>query len=155
LIAGVIAFSGCTTTTTNNTNSTYSSDQSNSASNTFENKFVSFTKPNGNLKIEDQSTDNKVDVMFYDGDKLIGQIVSATTTDENIEGMITLSNGNTTIAGQNAATYSDSAAVGAYIFIPDNSNGEKMIIHIDFDPSFSTAFNTIKDSLVIKQYPNE
>src|SRR5690606_11198386 len=53
----------------------------------FENKFLSFTK-RGDLKIEDNSTDTKLDVMFYDDEELIGQIISHTTTEENIKGMI-------------------------------------------------------------------
>lgn len=41
----------------------------------FENKFVSFTK-HGYLKIEDNSTDTQLEVIFYDEDELIGQIIS-------------------------------------------------------------------------------
>jgi hypothetical protein len=120
----------------------------------FENKFVSFTKQ-GDLKIEDNSTDIKLDVMFYDDDELIGEIISASTTEKNIEGMITLSNESTTIAGQNAAVYSDAGAIGAYIFIDNNDKGEKMIITIDFDPAFPQAYNIIENTLVIKQNPSE
>jgi len=120
----------------------------------FENKFVSFTK-RGDLKIEDNSTDTKLDVMFYDDEELIGQIISHTTTEENIKGMITLSNESTTIAGQNAAAYSDAGAIGANIFIDDNDKGDKMTINIDFDPAFPTAYNIIKNTLVIKQNPSD
>lgn len=142
-------------------NSTYSINTSsltlstfNSMFSIFENKFVSFTKQ-GDLKIEDNSTDIKLDVMFYDDDELIGEIISASTTEKNIEGMITLSNESTTIAGQNAAVYSDAGAIGAYIFIDNNDKGEKMIITIDFDPAFPQAYNIIENTLVIKQNPSE
>lgn len=144
-----------------NKNSTYSINTSsltlstfNSMFSLFENKFVSFTKQ-GNLKIEDKSTDTNLHVMFYDGDELIGEILSATTTEKNIEGMITFSNESTTIAGQNAASYSDVGAIGAYIFIDDNDKGEKMIISIDFDPAFPVVYNIIENTLVIKQNPSE
>lgn len=119
-----------------------------------ENKFVSFTKK-GNLRIEDKSTDTKLDVMFCNYDELVGEIISATTTEKNIEGMLTLSDESTTIAGQNTATYSDAGAIGAYVFIDDNNKGEKMIINIEFDPAFSTAYNTIINTLIIKQNPSE
>lgn len=69
--------------------------------------------------------------------------------------MITLSNEITTIAGQKAAAYSDTGAIGANIFIEDNDKGEKMMINIDFDPAFSTAYNTIENTLVINQNPND
>lgn len=128
----------------NTFNSTYSP---------FENKFVSFTKP-GNLKIEDNSTNTKLDVMFYDDDELVGQMISIITTERNIKGMITLSNESTTIAGQNAVAYLDSGAIGAHIFINDNDKGEKMIINIDFDPAFPTEYNILKNILVIKQNPS-
>ncbi|EKQ50716.1 MAG: hypothetical protein B655_2452 [Methanobacterium sp. Maddingley MBC34] len=120
----------------------------------FENKFLSFTK-RGDLKIEDKSTDTKLDVMFYDDDELVGEITSTTTTEKNIEGMITVSNTNTTIGKQKAALYSDAGAIGAYIFIDDNNKGEKMIIYIDFDPAFKIAYNIIENTLVIKQNPND
>ena len=69
--------------------------------------------------------------------------------------MITVSNEDTMIAGQKAAVYSDTGAIGAYIFIDDNDKGEKMIINIDFDPAFPTAYNIIKNTLIIKQNPSE
>ena len=45
----------------------------------FENQFVKFKKPT-DLTIKDVSTDNKLDVLFYQGDKLMGEVNSATTT---------------------------------------------------------------------------
>ncbi len=142
-------------------NSTYSINTSsltlstfNSMFSNFENKFVNFTKQ-ADLKIEDNSTDIKLDVMLYDDDELIGEIISSTTTEKNIKGMITLSNESTTIAGQNATAYSDAAAIGAYIFIDDSDKGEKMIINIEFDPAFPTAYNIIENTLAIKQNPSE
>lgn len=144
-----------------NKNSTDSIDTSRLTLNTFnsmfsifENKFVSFTKQ-ADLKIEDNSTDTKLDVMFYDDDELVGQISSATTTEKNIEGMIRLSNESRTIAGQKAVAYSDVLAIGAYIFIDDNYKGAKMVITIDFDPAFPRAYNIIENTLMIKQNPSE
>ncbi|PKL67012.1 MAG: hypothetical protein CVV28_08120 [Methanobacteriales archaeon HGW-Methanobacteriales-1] len=145
----------------NNKNSTDSTKTSHSTLNTFhsmyspfENKFVSFSK-RGDLKIEDKSTDTKLDLMFYDDDELVGQIISDSTTEKNIKGMIALSNESTTIAERKAVIYSDSLAIGAYIFIDDNYKGDKMIISIDFDPAFPTAYNIIENTLMIKQNPRE
>lgn len=70
----------------------------NSTFNIFENKFVSFYKQ-ANLKIEDKSTDSVLNIMFYDDDELIGEIISFSTTEKNIKGMTTLSNEGT-IAGE-------------------------------------------------------
>jgi hypothetical protein len=134
-------------------NSTDSTNKFNSTFSIFENKFVSFIEQ-GYLKIEDNSTDTKLDVMFFDDDELVGEIISTTTTEKNIESMITLLNDSTTIAEQNAAAYSNTGAIGAYIFINDSDKGEKMIINIDFDPVFTTTYNTIKNTLVIKQNPS-
>jgi hypothetical protein len=145
-------------TNKNSTDSTNTSSPTLNTSNLtysiFENKFISFTKQE-ELKIEDNSTDTNLEVIFYDDDELIGQIISATTTEKDIKGMITLSNEITTIAGQKAAAYSYAGAIGADIFIDDNDKGEKMIINIDFDPAFSSAHNTIENTLVIKQNPSD
>ena len=65
---------------------------------------------------------------FFDDEDLVGEIISDSTTEKNIEGMITVSNENTTIAGQNAAVFSDAGAIGAYIFIDDNDKGDKIVI---------------------------
>lgn len=145
----------------NNKKSTDSTNTSSPTINTyyseysiFENKFVSFSK-RGDLKIEDKSTDTKLDVKFYDDDELVGEITSSTTTEKNIEGMITVSNANTMIGGQKAVLYSDTGAIGAYIFIDDNYKGEKMIIYNDFDPAFTTAYNIIENTLMIKQNPSD
>jgi hypothetical protein len=145
-----------------NKNSTYSINISSLTYNTFnsmfsifENKFISFTKQ-GNLKIEDYSTDTNLLLMFYDDyDEIIGEINSSTTTEKNIEGMITISNKMKIIAGQKAAAYSNAGAIGSYIFIDDNEKGNKMIITIDFDPAFSRAYNIIENTLVLKQNPVE
>lgn len=125
-----------------------------SAFNIFENKFVSFYKQI-DLKIEDNSTDTTLNLTFYDDDELVGEIISYITIERNIKGMITVSDESTTITGQNAAAYSDDAAIGAYIFIDDNDKGEKMIINIDFDPIYPTAYNIIKNTLIIKQNPSD
>lgn len=122
-------------------------------SSTFENQFISFKKPT-DLTIKDNSNTTKLDVLFYQGETLMGEINSATTTTANINAM--LSDGsNTTIAGKTATEYSDSASVGAYIFLEKNNNGEKMVMFIDFDPSYSSDYTLIKDSLTIKQNPSQ
>lgn len=143
-----------------NKNSTHSTNTSsptlstlNSTYSIFENKFINFTKQ-GDLKIEDNSTDTNLEVIFYD-DELIGQIISAISTEKDIEWMIAVSNEIIKIAGQKAAAYSNDVSIGADIFIDDNDKGEKMIINIDFDPAFSSAYNIIKNTLVIKQNPND
>jgi hypothetical protein len=118
----------------------------------FENKFVNFTSP-GDLKIKDKSTDTELNVMIYDNDELLGQIISATITAKNMEWMISVSNEIIKIAGQNAASYSNDIAIGADIFIDDNNKGDKMTINIDFDPAFPGAYNLIKNTLIIKQNP--
>jgi hypothetical protein len=125
----------------------------NSAFNIFENKFISFYKQI-DLKIVDNSTDSALKVKFYNADEFVGEIISDTTIERNIEGMINVSDESTIIAGQNAAAYSDAIAIGAYIFIDDNDKGEKMIIIIDFDPLYPTAYNITKNSLIIKQNPS-
>ena len=70
--------------------------------------------------------------------------------------MITLSTHKTTISGRKATTYSDDfGTIGAYIFIDDNDKGEKMFINIDFDHAFQITYNTIENTLIIMQNPNE
>ncbi len=121
--------------------------------NIFENKFVNFYKQ-AYLKIEDNSTDTTLNVMFYDDDELIGEIISFTTIDRNIKGMRTVSKETTIIAGQNAVGDSNEVSIWSYIFIDDNDRGEKMIISIDFDPIYQTTYNIIINTLIIKQNPS-
>jgi hypothetical protein len=125
-----------------------------SAFNIFENNFVNFNKQ-AYLKIEDNSTDTTLNVMFYDDDELIGQIFSSTTIDRNIEGMRAVSKETTIIAEQNAVEDSDELSIWSYIFIDDNDRGEKMFISIDFDLLYQTTYNIIKNTLIIIQNPSD
>lgn len=146
LIVGAVALSGCVAPKVNDTNTTPQNTTQTAAStnNTFQNKFVSFTIPDG-LTIQDNSNDTSLDVMLKQGDTFVGEINFSSTGEDYVNDIIAQST-KTTIANKTAYVFSDSTTKQAYI-----DGG----ILIRFNSDFIAPFNTVKDSFVIIKNPTE
>lgn len=153
VIVFIVAISGCTSSNTTSTSGNQTSTES--QSNVFENKFISFDKPD-NLRIVDESNDTYLKVRFYNGDEMVGDIQGYGTskTKADVDNIVSLSKGELTVAGYRASTDGDSSGSQTIIFIPDDNQGAKAMIQIYFDSEFVTKYQEIRDSLVIKQIPN-
>lgn len=147
LIAGAVALSGCVAPSVNDTNNTTQQNTTQTAAstnNTYQNKFVSFTKPDG-LTITDNSNDTSLDVLFKQGDTFVAEINFSSTGQDYVNDIIAQST-KTTIANKTAYEFSDSTNKQAYI-----DGG----ILIRFNSNYMAQYNTVKDSLVIFKNPTE
>jgi hypothetical protein len=139
--------------TPSSTNTTISTPATNtSTGTTFSNQYISFTKPT-DLTITDNSTSNQLDVQLWKDTTIIGEISSSAFSPTDYSNTLALGSTSTTIAGKPAEEYSDSGSQGVYINLGTLKNGDKIIINIDFDPAYTTDYNLVKNSLVIKQTP--
>lgn len=140
VLMAVVFVSGCTSSNTTNS----------SGYKVFENQFVKFNYPD-NLTAVDKSTDN-VAVELYNGTTSdpaneVGEVGSARSLNK---GLISVYSGwtQTTIAGYDAIKGADDTDAGAFIFLNNYTN-----LGIDFDPAYSSAADTIINSLEIKKVP--
>lgn len=153
LIIGAVALSGCVAPEMNNTttNSSQNSTQTAaSVNNTFENKYISFTKPEG-LTIIDNSTNESLDVLFYKGDKFVAVLSSFGANPMTYQDIFSTGN-NVTIAGKNSVE-SYETTINTYVNTGSNSGDCKVLINLEFDSDNSGAYNTVKDSLKIISIP--
>lgn len=146
LIVGAVTLSGCVAPKVNDKNTTQqnTTQTAPSMNDTFQNKFVSFTKPDG-LTIVDNSNDTSLDVMFKKGDTFVGEINFSSTGQDYVNDIISHST-KTTIANKTAYEFSDSTNKQAYI-----DGG--ILIRFNFD--FMTQYDTVKNNFVIIKNPTE
>lgn len=142
IVAGVITIPWYTGQGNNNTTNTTTSNAN--SQNTFENQFIKFTVPPG-IVISDNSTNQSIDIMLTKDGKEIGEITSAVDTQEAAN---ELGGNNIKIAGKDAIELIDELGNSAYIKTSDSQG-----IWIDLESGYTTEYQTIRDSFVIKQVP--
>lgn len=136
VIFSVILVSGCV----NNYNTSVSNA-------TFENQWVKFEYPSY-IKIVDNSN-STLDLTLYDENILVGTIFF-NEEDKNKIASIYPDASNTKIAGQEAITGNDEENLFAYVFLPNNSQGN-YTLKIDINNGYTDVFNKTAHTLVIKK----
>jgi hypothetical protein len=154
LILGIVGFSECINSEKNTTSNQNITNQSQPAidNSIFENQYLSFKKPIG-LMIVDNSNDTTIDIKFYQNNKFIGVINSATNSQDLFYSEIQLKS-KIKVSGNLAYEFSDPTTIQSYIPI-SKTNDKITAIWIKFDRSFSPAYNLIKPNFIIKKNPTE
>ncbi len=152
LVIGIVALSGCTAPKVNDTNTQQNSTQVSPTANNniFENKYISFTKPDG-LTITDNSTDKTLDIQLYKGSDFIGEISSFGANPSTYNDIFNIGT-STTIAGKKAVESYENT-IDAYVDTGATSGNYKVLLNLNFDSDTSSAYNIVKNSLTIKQTP--
>ena len=145
---GIIGISGCISTGEGSGNGTAITTSNNS---TFENQYVKFKIPPG-FKVEDNSIGGNIDISFYKGDKIVGDLSGLgtiwNTTPSDALGT------KTTIAGKKAYENNNSnMGNSAIVIIETDKSGNKKVITLNFDTEYPDAYNTIKTTLEINKVP--
>jgi len=128
----------------------FSPNKTTSSGNSFQNQYISFTKPS-DLTVTDNSTSSQLDVILLDGSNIVGEIQSNGMNPSSYSAAV--SGGKSiTVAGKPTIETSDSDNLDAWITY-GNSQGYRLVMDINFDPSNSADYNIVKNSLTIKQSP--
>jgi hypothetical protein len=146
----VVLVSGCM----NSGNSDKSGNSNITATNkVFENQWIKFKYP-GNLNVVDKSQNDSIDVLLIreaaDQNNILTGEIQNSVNDKNsmIKVNKQLNSTFETIASKEAISYNDSSGRSAYIFL----EGDKGI-WIDFDPAYESAFQMVKNTILIKKIP--
>jgi hypothetical protein len=155
VISIIVSMSGCTGPNGNNTTGNLSTSEV--KANVFENKFVSFEVPNDDLRIEDKSNDTSLYIAFYDGDEYGGHIQGLGDNKYTDDAIDTLASSlgleETTVAGYRALIDDTEYTKTLHVFPFDNAKNPQSQINIAFSTDFSSYYEKVKNSFVIKEFP--
>jgi len=147
VICFMVAISGCTSN--NNSSTTNSSVATTNAHGVFENKFVKFNYPK-NLVVVDNSTNNYPEIYIFSGTPTTGgnldpkNIGDISKVDTNYMKAVKDSKKTVNLNGTKAIGWKDSVVDAYSLFIPSKA------FLFEIDTNQTTAYNTIKNSLIIK-----